>query len=311
MIVLGKHRLPNGLIFPAVAGYSDAGARRLALRYGADLCFTEMVSAKGLVYGNENTASLLYTDASETIKGVQLFGRDPDFIARAIAHPALKKFDVIDLNFGCPVPKIVKNGEGSALMLEPETVFRIVSAAVAAAEGRPVTAKLRAGFYVGEHTAPDVAEAVEKAGGAMVTVHGRTREEFYHGKADRGVIAAVKRRVSIPVVANGDVVDRESYRTMLAETGADGVAIARGALGRPYVFAAVRGAEYDFSVKDAVAEHLAVLMRYLPERVAVNNMKKQIAFYVKGQKGGKLCRENAFRATTAQDILDCFSAISS
>ncbi|MFA5449448.1 MAG: tRNA-dihydrouridine synthase [Clostridia bacterium] len=299
---IGKFSLPTHLILPAIAGFSDVGLRMLCLRYGASLTFTEMVSAKGLLYGNENTAALLTTHPSEKIKAVQLFGGEPEIIASAIQTKELEKFDIIDINFGCPVPKIVKNQEGSALMRMPYLVHNIIKAAVAAADGRAVTAKIRAGFSPEEKNAPEVAKACEEGGAAMVTIHGRTRDMFYSGVSDLEIIRKVKDAVKIPVVGNGDVVDRNSYLRMLEYTGVDGVAIARGAIGKPYVFAEVRGVEADYNIAKLISEHTRELLKTMPEFAAVNNMKKHIAAYVRGLVGAKKIRTDIYNAESLADI---------
>lgn len=303
---IGNFELENNLILPPIAGYSDIGMRMLCIRYGADIAFTEMVSAKGLVYNNENTKDLLVTHASERIKAVQLFGREEEFFARAIRHEALDGFDIIDINFGCPVHKIVRSGEGSALMQEPQQVYNIIKASVEAAEGRTVTGKIRAGFAPERRNAVEVALAIQEAGGGMVTVHGRTRDMMYAGRADLQIIKDVKDALKIPVVGNGDVADRQSCLNMLS-TGVDGVAIARGAIGRPYVFCEVLGKNPDYDINNLIKEHLQELLKYYPQRVAVNNMKKHIVLYTKGQKGAKQIKERVFGAETAQQILDIFT----
>lgn len=301
MLEIGDIQLTSNLVMPAIAGYSDIGLRRLAYRYGAGLCVTEMVSAKGLVCSSENTASLLATDPAEPVKAVQLFGGEPEFIEKAIKLPLLDKFDIIDLNFGCPVPKIVKNGEGSALMLDPGRLGEVVAAAVGASGGRPVTAKMRAGFTKESINAPEVAKVIERAGAKAVTVHGRTREMMYSGKVDYSVIRKVKENVNIPVIGNGDVVDKDSYLRML-ETGVDGVAIARGAVGRPWIFAELSGRDVDIDLEAIVKEHFNALLAILPERVAVNNIKSHVAAYTKGLRGGKEIKLKVFSATTKEDI---------
>ncbi|HOB64086.1 MAG: tRNA dihydrouridine synthase DusB [Clostridiales bacterium] len=304
---LGRFELKHGLILPPIAGYSDVGMRMLCIRYGAELTFTEMVSAKGLVYGNENTRELLITHETEKIKAVQLFGREEGFIARAVQLEPLKKFDIIDINFGCPVHKIVKSGEGSALMKEPEQVYKIIKYAVEAAEGRLVTGKIRAGWSKDFRNAVEVALAIQEGGGAMVTVHGRTRDMLYSGFADPGIIKEVKDSLKIPVVANGDIADRESYLRMLSATGADGVAIGRGAIGRPYVFSEVLGKTVEYDIGELLREHIEELLKYYPERVVVNNIKKHAAFYVKGRKGAKQIKESVLRAATVKEVLDSFA----
>lgn len=301
MLKIGNIQLNSTLVMPAIAGYSDIGLRRLAYRYGAGLCVTEMVSAKGLVYSSDNTASLLATDQGEPVKAVQLFGGEPEFIEKAIKLPILDKFDIIDLNFGCPVPKIVKNGEGSALMRDEGRLSEIVETAVRASGGRPVTAKIRAGFDSEHVNAPEIAKAIERAGAKAVTVHGRTREMMYSGRADYALIQRVKENVNIPVIGNGNVVDKSSYLEML-KTGVDGVAIARGAVGRPWIFSELMGEDVEIDLESIVKEHFDALLNIMPERVAVNNIKSHVSAYTKGIRGGKEIKLKVFSATTKEDI---------
>ncbi|MGI6214072.1 MAG: tRNA dihydrouridine synthase DusB [Christensenellales bacterium] len=295
--------LAGNLILAPIAGYSDIGMRMLSLRYGAGLAFCEMVSAKGLYYNSEKTKTLLATHPAEKIKAAQLFGSEPEIMAEAVAG-ALADFDIIDINLGCPVRKIVSNGEGCALMRNPDKVFKIVSACKAAAPGRAISAKIRAGLDKESINAVEIALAVEAAGASFVTVHGRTRDMFYSGKADPEVIAKVKRALTIPVIGNGDVTDRQSYQRMLEYTGADGVMIARGALGKPYIFSEILGLPYDYNLYDLIMEHFSELNKILPERAAVSNMKKHIAFYVKGHRRQKLIKEKVFQAAGAEQLTD-------
>ncbi len=290
----------SDLILAPLAGFSDSGMRSLCFRYGAGLCFTEMVSAKGLHYNNENTQELLHIGKDEPYTGVQLFGSDPDIIAEAIASERLKNFPVIDINGGCPVPKVVKNGEGSALIEKPELIREIFIKATKAAGGRPVTFKTRKGV-TDEALSLDAALAAQEGGASMVTVHGRTRKAMYSGYADLDYIAKIKSALSIPVCGNGDVTDRESYLRM-KQTGVDYVMIARGAIGRPYVFAAVKGETPEYKVRELIKEHIGYLS-FMPDRVVANNMKKQIAFYLKGIPGQKSIKEKVFSATSLEELL--------
>lgn len=298
----------SDLILAPVAGYTDIGMRTLCTRYGAGLCFTEMVSAKGLHYNNANTEDLLRLGAEEKHTGVQLFGSEPDIIAEAVASARLKKFPVIDINMGCPVPKIVNNGEGSALMRAPDRIFAIVKAAKNAAKDRLLTVKMRTGFYKGYETCVECASAAEQAGADMVTVHGRTREDFYSGTVDYNAIAEVKSALKIPVCGNGDVVDETSYLKMKESTGVDYVMIARGSFGRPYVFSSIKNIPYQFSIKESLLEHITMLS-YLPERTVVNCMKKQFAYYIKGMRGQKALKEAAFAAQNMADLLTLIDLI--
>ncbi|MFI3229000.1 MAG: tRNA dihydrouridine synthase DusB [Bacillota bacterium] len=301
---IGNLTLQTNAILPAIAGYSDVGMRMLCSEFGAGITYTEMVSAKGLLFNNENTKALLATSDYESIKGVQLFGREPELIARAIQMKELAKFDIIDINMGCPMPKIYKNGEGSALMREPKLVEEIVRAAVNASGGRPVTGKIRAGFSGDEINAVEVALAIQAGGGSAVTVHGRTRDMLYSGYADLSIIADVKKAVSIPVIGNGDVVDRASFLKMTEQTGVDGVAIARGAVGRPQIFAEVQGTEVEVIPAELIKRHINALIGSMPERVVVNTMKKHIASYYKGSRGDKQLRLAIMKATSLNDIYE-------
>jgi nifR3 family TIM-barrel protein len=302
---IGNISLKNNLLLAPIAGYTDAGFRALCLRFGAGLAYTEMVSAKALTYGNQNTKALLYTTDIETIKAVQIFGCEPEIIAKAIKLPELKKFDIIDINMGCPMPKLVKNNEGAALMQNETLVYNIIKQAKAAADGRAVTAKIRAGFNQNEINAPKIAKIIEDAGGDLVTIHGRTRDMYYAGKACLNTIASVKAAVKIPVVGNGDVTDSVSLNAMLS-TGVNGVMIARGALGKPYIFSMLSAQcsmlNGGINLNNLIKEHYQILLQYLPEKTVLNDMKKHLVFYLKGIKDNKLLREKIYKALTVNEV---------
>ncbi len=299
---INKFSIPNPIILAPLAGYSDVGMRTLCLEYGASFCYTEMVSAKGLYYRNENTKSLLYTVPDEKIKAVQLFGDDKDILAEVCASKDLEKFDVIDLNCGCPVPKVVKNGEGSALTQYPDKVYTLIKAMKDAVPDKAITCKIRLGFKKGDFSAVELAKAVEEAGGDMLTVHGRTREDYFTGVVDYDKIALVKEAVSIPVIGNGDVVDQATYLRML-DTGVDGVMIGRGALGRPYIFADLKGEDYTCDVKTTILKHVEALRAILPDKVVCNNMKTHVAFYLKGRMDAKPVKLAVFACNTLDEFL--------
>lgn len=301
---IGNIQLSSPYIFPAVAGYSDVAMRVLCYRYGAGLCYTEMVSAKGLVYGSENSELLLQTDEAEKIKAVQLFGSDPAFIQKAIVDSRIQKFQIIDLNMGCPVPKIVKNGEGSALMKFPEKAYEIIKAACEVASGKPVTVKMRAGFDMANLNAPKISELAEKAGASAVIIHGRVRDQFYSGEVNLDIIKEVKKSIGIPVFGNGNVINKLTAEKMIAYTGCDGVAVARAAIGKPYIFSILMGNEINFNVYDLAKEHFEKLSSYIPERVAINNMKKHLLCYVKGQKGAKELKNLITNMRKTQDFFE-------
>jgi nifR3 family TIM-barrel protein len=285
---IGGIELKSNLVFAPIAGFSDAGARHLSARYGAGLLYTEMVSAKGLVYGGKGTDDLLHTTDTGVPTAVQIFGSEPEFIYKACRDDRLKKFDVIDINMGCPVRKIVSNGEGSALMENPSLITEIVSAAVEGSH-KPVTVKIRAGVDT-QILAVDCAIAAEKGGASAVAVHPRFRTQMYSGFADHTITKMVKDAVSVPVIANGDIVDKESIERVRETSGADGFMIARGALGKPYIFSQLQGLEYTYDNKSAVLEHISILRQTLPDRVVANMMKLQLCHYAKNTGNTKAVR---------------------
>ena len=250
---------------------------------------------------------LLYTSDSEYPSAVQLFGSDPELFYRAAKHAALQKFDVLDVNMGCPAPKIVKNGEGSALMTDAPRVKAIVEALVSAAPNKTVTAKIRAGFE--KVNAPEIAMAVEKGGAAAVTVHPRLRGQYYFGKADRSIIREVKKAVKIPVVGSGDVKSREDYEELTERYGCDFVMIGRAAVGRPSIFSEILDSESNQEdgggrIRQDLEYHIDVLLRRLPEKHVLNAVKKHVAAYAKGRVNAALIREMALSSATLSELLD-------
>lgn len=273
--------LENNVVLAPVAGYTDVGFRKLAKKYGAALTYTEMVSAKALVFGNKKTEDLLITASNENPCAVQLFGNEPEVFYEAIKLKCLEKFDIIDINMGCPAPKIFSNGEGSALMADIEKAKEIVRAAVRATD-RPITVKFRSG--INSVTAVDFAKGMEEAGASAITIHARTKEQGYSGRADLNVAKAVKDAVKIPVIVSGDCVDKESYINILKITNADGVMIARGALGRPEIFGEILDKEVKIDKLKDILEHIEELRKYYSEKYVVLNMRSHIAFYLKKYK---------------------------
>lgn len=291
---------PKAVLAP-IAGFSDVGFRRLCARAGAALTYTEMISAKGLVYGSSKTEDLLHTTDAEKVKAVQIFGSDPEIMLAAARHRALQKFDVIDVNMGCPVPKIVGNGEGSALLKTPELAAKIVR--TLKLSGKYTTVKFRIGFEQNSRTGVDFAKILQDAGADALTVHGRTREQFYAGRADREYIAEVVRAVDIPVIANGDVDSVNDYREMLRVTGAAGVMIARGALGKPWLFADIAGAERPWTTRrEAVGEHISTMLEFHSSVYVAANMKKHLAYYVRGLAGGKQFKQKVFESNSLDEL---------
>lgn len=306
---LGGLEISSKFLLAPLAGYSDVGFRKVCSKCGAGLTFTEMVSAKGLVYGSEKTDDLLHTTAEERYKCVQLFGGEPEFIYKAVLSESIKPFELIDINMGCPVPKIVKNGEGSSLINDVGRAKEIVLAAKE--KGVPVSVKTRLGFELGDFKAIEFAQAMQEVGVAFITVHGRTRAQLYTGKSDYNKIAEVVKNVDIPIVANGDVCDLDSAEKILNTTKASGVMIGRGALGNPFLFTKLSEKygytggvvdDYNYNLSLAAREHFMTLLEFHNERYALLNFKKQIPFYVKHSRNSKALKLRAFSAESVEDM---------
>ena len=289
-LTIGGVTLENNLILAPMAGVTDLPFRLLCSEQGAALAGMEMVSAKAIMYGNKNTEGLLEIHPQEGPVSLQLFGSDPKIVSEMAKRIEERPFAVLDINMGCPVPKIVNNGEGSALMREPKLAGEIIAATVKAIE-KPVTVKIRKGFDADHVNAVELSKIAEDAGAAAVAVHGRTREQFYSGEADWEIIAKVKEAVAIPVIGNGDVTDADSARRMLLETGCDGVMIGRAAQGNPWIFReTVRYLEDGTLLerpgneekKRLVLEHARLQQQYKGDYTAVREMRKHLAWYTAG-----------------------------
>jgi nifR3 family TIM-barrel protein len=290
---IGNVELENNVILGPMAGISDLPFRLLCHEQGAGLVCMEMVSAKAITYKNKNTDKLMDIHPSEHPVSLQLFGSEPDVMAEATRMIADKPYDILDVNMGCPVPKVVGNGEGSALMKKPELIEEIVKALVSATD-RPVTVKIRKGFNDNSINAVECALAAQQGGAAAVAVHGRTREQYYSGKADWSIIAKVKDAVNIPVIGNGDVVDGPSAKALFEETGCDGIMIARAAQGNPWIFREVvsylkgegtpdRPSPQE--VYDTVMRHADLQLEYKGEYIGIREMRKHVSWYTAGYPG--------------------------
>ncbi|MEG1535604.1 MAG: tRNA dihydrouridine synthase DusB [Clostridia bacterium] len=295
--------LPSQAVLAPIAGYSDVGFRKICATLGAGLTYTEMVSAKGLCYDSENTLDLLATTDSEKLKAVQIFGAEPYYIEKATCHKSLEKFDLIDINMGCPMQKIVKNGEGSALLNKPELAEEVVRSACRGP--KPVSVKIRLGFGENEFVAVDFAKRMQDAGACAITVHGRTRAQMYTGNADWEKIAQVAQAVTIPVFANGDVKSVDDFHKILQTTGAQGVMLARGALGHPTIFAEIAGKDItNIRLSDLIVTHLDTMLDFHSDKYVLNNFKKHIAYYSLGKRNAKQIKLTAYACHNCDELRD-------
>lgn len=298
---IGNVQLKSNILFAPIAGFSEVGFRHLCAKYGAGLTYTELVSAKGLVFQNKGTEELIATTPIESPCAVQLFGSDPEFMYKASVDERLEKFDIIDINMGCPVRKVFGNGDGSALMKNPSLIEEIVRAVKEGAK-RPVTVKMRAGIETGKPLAVECALSAQKGGADAVTIHPRYREQYYGGECDHFITRAVKEALDIPVIANGDIVDEDSLQKVAQITGADGFMIGRGALGKPYIFKQLVGEDVCVDVKSLIYEHIDVLRKFMPDFTVANVMKLQLCYYARGSRNAKVVRVEVGKAKCLDDI---------
>ena len=293
----------NHIAFLApMAGIADLAFRELCVQYGAAYTVSEMVSSKGLTMGDKKSAQLL-TLGNDRPAGVQIFGDDPEIMAKAAVKCLDFNPDIIDINMGCPAPKIAMNGGGASLMKKPELAYEITKAVVQAVD-IPVTVKIRKGWDEESVNAVEMAELAEKAGASAITVHGRTRQQMYSGSVDFDIIAQVKKAVGIPVIANGDIKDEQSAAIMLEKTNADAIMIGRGALGNPWVFSKINAyldecrvlPEPSVTQKMAVMlKHIQKIIEYKGEYTAMREARHHAAYYTKGMRGGAKLRAEISR----------------
>lgn len=308
---IGNLQFDNNVFLAPMAGVTDMPFRILCREQGAGFVYTEMVSAKGMFCNDIKSHKLTELDDAEKPAGIQIFGSDPGIMAFITEKLNATEAALIDINMGCPTPKITKNGEGSALMLKPALAGEIVKR-VASVSSKPVTVKIRKGWDDEHVNAVEIARLAEKNGAAAVTIHGRTREQFYSGKADWEIIKSVKKAVSIPVIGNGDILRPEDAARMLDYTGCDGVMVGRGAQGNPWIFKRTvhclktgeQLPEPPFEEKiEMMVRHMQMLIDLKGEHTGICEMRKHIAWYLKGMRNSAAVKEKVFKAESQQEII--------
>ncbi|MBP5297711.1 MAG: tRNA dihydrouridine synthase DusB [Lachnospiraceae bacterium] len=314
---IGNVKLQSNIILAPMAGVSDLPFRLLCSKMGAGMVCMEMVSAKAIYYNNKNTEDLLTIHPDEGIVSLQLFGSDPEIMASQAARIEERPFQILDINMGCPVPKVVGNGEGSALMKNPVLAGKIIESVVKAIK-KPVTVKIRKGFDDEHVNAVEMAHVAEESGASAVAVHGRTRQQYYSGKADWDIIAAVKNAVKIPVIGNGDVVDGESALRMFKETSCDGIMVGRAAQGNPWIFREINAylekglilprPTYE-EMRDVVKKHANLQLEFKGEYTGVREMRKHLAWYTTGMPHSAAFRNSINLVETAEDMMKAIDEI--
>jgi len=297
--------LKTPYILAPMAGYTDCAFRSLCSEFGCGLTTTEMVSAKGLLYGSEGSQALLYREPNEKPAAVQIFSNEPEVVRDVLQKGILDSWNIIDINMGCPMPKIVKEGMGSALMLDLPTASAVIKSAVDNSK-KPVTVKFRLGFDKRNINAVDFAKMCQDSGASAICVHGRTRTQMYEGQADWEVIGQVVQAVKIPVFGNGDIQNKIQADDMMEKYGCAGVAVGRGALGKPWIFSEMLGKDIDVDTPQIIKKHFSILQKHFSEKLILLHMRKHLAYYINGVPKAKSIRH---KLVTSNSLVEIFSII--
>lgn len=305
----GDFDIKNNIFLAPMAGITDLAFRTISRDCGAGLCYSEMISSKGLVFQDKKTKEILKTNDYDSPLAVQLFGCDPQIMSEAAKKIEAMGFKMIDINSGCPTPKIVNNGDGSALMKNPQLLGTIVKEVTSRVK-IPVTVKIRMGYTADSINAVECAKIIEESGAKAVAVHGRTREQFYSGKADYSIIRKVKEAVKIPVIGNGDIFSPEDAKKLFTETGCDAIMLGRGTLGKPYIFSQIKdyfekGSYEDYTLEyklSLLKKQIDLMVEYKGERRAILEARKHLAWYLKGMKNSKVFRLMANSVSSLEEV---------
>ena len=299
---LGNTQINNNVFLAPMAGYTDYAFRHLILEEGAGLVFTELVSAKGLMYGGQGSKELLYAGKDYKKTAVQLFGSEEYYMRSACESEDLRIFDIMDINMGCPVPKVYKNGEGSALLNDIKKASKIVSECVKS--GKTITVKIRTGLKYGDDMASEFCKALEDAGASLITIHGRVREAYYSGEPDYKAIEKAKNCVKIPIIANGGIFTIEDANKMMDRTGADGVMLARGGIANPFLFSEILDKTPTKTLKEFILLQLKTNLERFGEEKTAKEWRKFVPYYFKGMVGIKELKSELVKVATASELIN-------